>query len=214
MLKSVNTLYVETINKFDEEKISRDKDGKFAPQGSDKKDESAKEIMDAMKLKSRILHGRDPKELSGSFEGEKIKEIDRYIKTLGEKAEISKLPDAEQVKLTEQGIKPLTLTHLEIKTTLPHVDYDLNQVMHKEGKVTKVEVIPTKIYFKEENRERAEKAKSLSLKMNSHTNNLKVGDTYTTPKFNDRVDQHREMGQLLGYKKEEIEDFINRNKEK
>lgn len=46
-------------------------------------DKNIKEIMKAIKLKNKILKGRESRDLIGSLDGEKIKEIDRYIKTLG-----------------------------------------------------------------------------------------------------------------------------------
>ena len=45
-------------------------------------DKNKKEIIKAIKIKSRILRGRDQRSLDGTLDGEKIKEIDSYIKSL------------------------------------------------------------------------------------------------------------------------------------
>lgn len=130
--------------------------------------------------------------------------------TEGKVIEMSKLPVEEQIKLTEQGKKPLTLTAPNQKSDLPFIDFKTKSLSRKGDIVTEVKDVQQRIYFREENRANAEKLKAILINAFAKNENVKVGDVFPHKQFSAKV--HTEIGQLLGYSSKEINDFLIKNK--
>ncbi len=132
-----------------------------------------------------------------------------------ENIKLSELSEEQQVRAVEQGLKPLATsstlfqTDLKIlKTELPEVRLEI-----RNGRriVVGKRMVPDYIYYKPENEFNAYRLKQLGEVYIQEEMRANIGDEVSAPPIGPEDEKHhREMGKLLGYTDEEVDDFLAR----
>lgn len=120
----------------------------------------------------------------------------------------SKLSNDESVRAVEEGIKPIVFTYNKIDSPLPCIEFEAPTIILDDNNIVKSVFLEKKyIYFCKDQEVNAKRVAHLNLEMmKERFGNYKVGDRYIPKRVSDAY--HKELGQLLGYSNEEIEQFV------
>ena len=125
------------------------------------------------------------------------------------------LTEEEAVKAVEQGVKPTAMVTQKFETELPYIEVEMPlvtfDIQGNEKVVADVRKVKDFIYYSPESQMKAYRMKKLLLKSLETLSKLKPGDIMTSS-FKETADYHRELGRLLGYNEEEIEEYIDNMK--
>ncbi len=121
---------------------------------------------------------------------------------------LSQLNDEEAVRAVEYGLKPVAYVNQQCHTDLPFISFQLPYVkLCAQGERVEDAFLNTEyVYYQPGQHAAAERVKELILVYNQPDFVCQPGDRYEPLPRGEHY--HREMGQLLGYSAEEIENFV------
>ncbi len=123
---------------------------------------------------------------------------------------LSQLNEKEAVQAVEFGLKPIAFVTRQFDTELPFISFEM-PYLHL---CPEMKTIANKwmsagyVYFQPHLGYQAQRLQELVLERNNLYLELNIGDAYV-PALMDET-YHREMGTLLGYSSEEIENFLTK----
>lgn len=123
---------------------------------------------------------------------------------------LSELTDEEAVKVVERGEKPIASVSTKMETELPFLEFDLPTIYYSivdnQKIVDEVRISKEYIYYQPGQEMKAYRLKQLFIRSNERQFKPKPGDIWTSHYETEKY--HREVGKLLGYSEEEINEFV------
>lgn len=124
---------------------------------------------------------------------------------------LSELNEEEAIKAVEYGLKPLALVTRSHDTELAFISFELPCLRWEvqNGRKVIMDVSPATqfVYYSEGQEGNAQRLMEISIAENKENFGYQAGDSYISVPMSKSY--HREMGTLLGYTEQEIEDFLN-----
>ena len=127
----------------------------------------------------------------------------------------SRLSNEEQFRAVEQGVKPMSTSTELYETNLPYLKVELPLVRFeiRNGRriVVEKKAVIDYLYYQPQEEFNAHRMKRMMENYVADLSNAKIGDEVSPdPTGPEDEKHHREMGKLLGYTDEEVEEFIQR----
>ncbi|MSU45486.1 MAG: hypothetical protein EXS47_02560 [Candidatus Zambryskibacteria bacterium] len=128
---------------------------------------------------------------------------------------LSRLSDEEQVRAVEKGIKPIATSTTLIKTDLPYLKMELPvvtlEIRNGHRVVVEKRIQADYIYYQPDQEFNAHRMKRMMENYITEESKAKIGDEVSAPPTGPEDEKyHREIGKLLGYTDEEVDDFLKR----
>ena len=128
---------------------------------------------------------------------------------------LSRLSDEEQVRAVEQGIKPLATSTTLYETTLPYIKVDLPvvtaEIRNGHRIVVGKRIETDYIYYQPDQEFNAHRMKRMMEDYVDDLSKAKIGDEVSPPPTGQKDEKyHREVGKLLGYTDDEVDNFLRR----
>ena len=128
---------------------------------------------------------------------------------------LSRLSDEEQVRAVEKGIKPIATSTTLIETDLPCLKMELPvvtlEIRNGHRIVVGKRIQADYIYYQPEQEFNAHRMKRMMESYIAEESKAEIGDEVSAPPSgSEDAKYHREIGKLLGYTDEEVDDFLKR----
>lgn len=127
-----------------------------------------------------------------------------------QRKKLSRLSPQEAIEAVEHGEKPIAFLKEKIETSLPCLEFESFMIsVDENNRITNIFKERNYVYYQAGQEFNAQRIKELVTQMaTEQQHNLKIGDIYINRPPSDEY--HRELGELLGYSDEEIEEFIKK----